>query len=154
MASSGHEGQCYSAPLRDEDRVICIAVVSGITPCLAMAMAIASGCEYFELVILYGSRREDNFIYRQELAAITAKCPKVRVVHVLSEETKDGFEHGFINAELISRYAAGKPFSVFMCGPSAMYEFVTTECDKLGLDTKHLRVEVATAPASPAGRAA
>ncbi|MCD8308154.1 MAG: hypothetical protein LUD51_08035 [Clostridia bacterium] len=32
---------------------------------------------------------------------------KIRVVYVLSDEAKEGYEHGFISAEIISRYISG-----------------------------------------------
>ena len=48
------------------------------------------------------------------------------VVHVLSDEEKPGFEHGFITAELIKKYG-GEEYSIFMCGPQAMYNFLDGE---------------------------
>ena len=40
---------------------------------------------------------------------------KIRVVYVLSDEQAEGFEHGFITAELIKKYISGD-FTVMMCG--------------------------------------
>ena len=57
---------------------------------------------------------------------------KVKVVHVLSEEESSCFEHGFITADIIKKYAADE-CSIFMCGPAAMYDFVGRELDKLSL---------------------
>ena len=56
----------------------------------------------------------------------------IKVVHVLSEETREDCESGFITAELISRYLpANGTCSIFMCGPEAMYKFVGKEVEKL-----------------------
>ena len=62
-------------------------------------------------------------------------------MHVLSDEEKPGFEHGFITAELIKKYG-GEEYSIFMCGPQAMYNFLDGEIAKLGLRRKFVRREL------------
>lgn len=141
VIASGGEGQFYYEDLRDAKNVIALAGGSGITPFLSMAYAIRDGIEDFNLTIIFGSRTEENILFRQELDAICAACDKVKVVHVLSDEEKEGYEHGFITAELIQKYAKD-PYSVFICGPEAMYRFVSGEIDKLGLPGKNVRREM------------
>jgi len=141
VIASGGEGQFYYEGLRDAKNVVALAGGSGITPFLSMAYAIRDGIEDFNLTIIFGSRTEENILFREELDAICAACDKVKVVHVLSDEEKDGFEHGFITAELIQKYAKD-PYSVFICGPEAMYRFVSGEIDKLGLPGKNVRREM------------
>ena len=140
IASAG-EGQFYYENLRDAKNVVALAGGSGITPFLSMAYAIRDGIEDFNLTILFGSRTEETILFREELDAICAACPKVKVVHVLSHEEKEGFEHGFITAELIKKYAQ-EPYSVFICGPEAMYRFVAAEIEKLELPRKNVRREL------------
>lgn len=136
-------GNFYYEDLRDEADVIALAGGSGITPFLSMAHAIADGTEDFNLTILFGSRTKDSILFKKELDAIAKECSKVKVVYVLSDEKKRGYENGFINAELISKYAPkDKAYSVFMCGPEAMYRFAEKELEKLGLDRKHIRREL------------
>ncbi|MBE6919086.1 MAG: iron-sulfur cluster-binding domain-containing protein [Ruminococcaceae bacterium] len=141
VIASGGEGQFYYEGLRDAKNVVALAGGSGITPFLSMAYAIRDGIEDFNLTIIFGSRTEENILFREELDAICAACDKVKVVHVLSDEEKEGFEHGFITAELIQKYAKD-PYSVFICGPEAMYRFVSGEIDKLGLPGKNVRREM------------
>lgn len=142
ISVSAPQGHLYYEPLRDEKKVLALAGGSGITPFAGMAYALRDGYEDFDLTIIYGSRTENDILYRRELDEIAAACDKVHVVHVLSDEEKPGFEHGFISAELIEKYAAGEPVSVFMCGPQAMYNFLDNEVTKLGLDHKHVRREL------------
>lgn len=141
VIASGGEGQFYYEGLRDAKNVVALAGGSGITPFLSMAYAIRDGIEDFNLTIIFGSRTEENILFREELDAICAACDKVKVVHVLSDEEKEGYEHGFITAELIQKYAKD-PYSVFICGPEAMYRFVSGEIDKLGLPGKNVRREM------------
>ena len=141
VIASGGEGQFYYEGLRDAKNVVALAGGSGITPFLSMAYAIRDGIEDFNLTIIFGSRTEENILFREELDAICAACNKVKVVHVLSDEEKEGYEHGFITAQLIQKYAKD-PYSVFICGPEAMYRFVSGEIDKLGLPGKNVRREM------------
>lgn len=139
---SAPQGHLYYEPLRDEKHVLALAGGSGITPFMGMAYAVRDGYEDFDLTIIYGSVAEKDIIYRKELDELCAACEKVHVVYVLSGEEREGFEKGFITAELIKKFAGGKTVSVFMCGPQAMYNFLDGEIKKLGYDHKHVRREL------------
>ena len=141
VLSSGPQGNFYYEELRDPKNIVALAGGSGITPFLSMAQAIAEGTEDFDLTILFGSRTREQILFRKELDWIALKCNKVHVVHVLSDEEAEGFEHGFITADLIRKYAK-EPYSVFVCGPEAMYKFLKGELDKLGLPKKNIRCEM------------
>ncbi|MBQ9878942.1 MAG: iron-sulfur cluster-binding domain-containing protein [Clostridia bacterium] len=133
-------------PLRDAQKVIGIAGGSGITPFLSFANAIADGDEDFELTLLYGSRNEKAELFREELDALAEKTEKFRIVHVYSDDDvpeSDGYEKGFVTADLIKKYAPeGEPYSLFICGPQAMYNFVDEEIKKLDLPRKYVRHEL------------
>jgi len=140
---SGPLGDFYYQDLRDAKNVIAIAGGSGITPFYSMASAIADGIEDFNMTILYGSRKADGILLKDEIEAVAARSGgRVKVVHVLSEDKLEGYEHGFINAELIKKYAPEGDYSVFMCGPKAMYVFGEGECRKLGLPKRRYRMEM------------
>ena len=141
VISSAPEGQFYYENLRDSKHVIALAGGSGITPFLSMAYALRDGDEDFNMTLIYGSRTEDDILFRKELDDIAAACSKVKVVHVLSDEDKEGFESGFITAELIKKYMAGDD-SIFICGPEAMYRFVDKEVARLGLPRRLVRHEM------------
>ncbi len=145
---SGPEGPFSYEPLRDEKEVVGLAGGSGITPFMAMAAAILDGTEDFRLTLLYGSRTKADILYAEELERICAATDKVKVVHVLSEEEAEGFEHGFIGAELIKKYAP-ETYTLYICGPRAMHDFLAGELPGLGLDQKHIRREFVPAPSSP-----
>ncbi len=145
---SGPEGPFSYEPLRDEKEVVGLAGGSGITPFMAMANAILDGTEDFRLTLLYGSRTRADILYAEELEKICAATDKVKVVHVLSEEEAEGYEHGFIGAELIEKYAP-ETYTLYICGPRAMHDFLAGELPRLGLDQKHIRREFVPAPSSP-----
>ncbi len=129
-------------PLRDAKTVIGVAGGSGITPFRSLAKAIADGDEDAKLVLLYGSRTMADAVFRDELKALETACPHFKLVNVLSEENCDGCESGFVTAELIKKYAPEGDYSIFLCGPQAMYNFVDKEITTLGLRKKFVRHEL------------
>lgn len=140
VIASDPQGFFYYEDLRDAKHVVGLAGGSGITPFLSMAYALRDGAEDFELTLLYGSRDEESILFRKELDEVAAACPKFRVVHVLSDEEKAGYEHGFVTAELIKKYApADAEYSVFLCGPEGMYRFLKPEIEKLALPERLFR---------------
>ena len=140
---SGPLGDFYYDRIRDAKNVVALAGGSGITPFFSMAEAIADGIEDFELTILYGSRTAEGILLREELDAVAA-CSggRVKVVHVLSDEEREGYEHGFLTAELVKKYAPEGDYSVFMCGPQAMYDYEERELQKLSLPRRRIRREL------------
>ena len=140
---SGPLGDFYYQNLRDAKQVVALAGGSGITPFYSMAAAIVDGIEDFDMTILYGSRTADGILLKDEIEELAARSGgRVKVVHVLSHEEKEGYEHGFLTAELIKKYAPEGDYSVFMCGPKAMYVFGEGECKKLGLPKRRYRMEM------------
>lgn len=140
VTASDPQGFFYYEDLRDAKTVVGLAGGSGITPFLSMAYAIRDGIEDFNLTLLYGSRDEENILFKKELDDIAAQCPKFKVIHVLSDEQTGNHEHGFITAELIKKYApVNAEYSVYLCGPEAMYKFLKPEIKKLGLPERLFR---------------
>lgn len=140
VLSYAPNGFFYYEDLRDCPDIIALAGGAGITPFMAMAQAIADGTEDFNLTIIFNSRTEESVLFKTELDKICAETDKVKVVHVLSREEKEGFESGHITAELIRKYAP-ESYSVYICGPENMYKSVLEEVRKLGVPERLIRHE-------------
>ena len=123
--------------LRDKKRIVCIAGGAGITPFLSMAKSMAEGDEDYEMTLFYGARDEARIAYKQELDALAAKG--LRVVYVLSDEERPGYEHGFVSAQLLEKYVDIRDVTFFLCGPQAMYSFVLKELAPYNLPVKAVR---------------
>lgn len=144
VITSDPQGQFYYEDLRDAKHIIALAGGSGITPFLSMAAAIVEGSEDFNLTILFGSRTVEAILFKDELDKLAEQSKgKVKVVHILSDEEVDGYEHGFISADIIKKYAPeGEDYSIFVCGPEAMYKFAKKEVAKLNLPRRLVRSEL------------
>lgn len=145
VRASSPEGVFTYEPLRDAKHIVGIAGGCGITPFLSLAKAIADGDEDATLTLLYGSRTAKDILFKEEFDAIAAACPAFKRIDILSDGDgeEEGCERGFITAELIKKYAPqGEDYSLFLCGPQAMYCFVDKEIEKLGIRGKFVRREV------------
>ena len=129
-------------PLRDASTVVAVVGGSSITPFRSLAMAIADGDEDCDLVLLYGSRTLEDTMFRKDLEELAANCSRIKLVNVLSHEEREGYEHGFITADLIRKYAPEGEYSLFVCGPQVMRNFVDKEIATLGLRKKFIRNEL------------
>ncbi len=142
VVSSGPLGNFTYEPLRDAKTVIGIAGGSGISVFYSLAKAVKEGTEDFSLTVLYGSKTEKDILLKNELEELASGCEKIKIVNVLSDEKKDGFENGFIGADLIKKYAGTDSYSVFVCGPKAMYDFLEKEIPALNIRRKFVRFEL------------
>ena len=129
-------------PLRDAATVVGVVGGSSITPFRSLAKAIADGDEDCDLVIIYGSRTLADTMFQEDLKALEASCPRIKLVNVFSHEEREGYEHGFITADLIRKYAPEGEYSLFVCGPQVMRNFVDKEIETLGLRRKFIRNEL------------
>lgn len=136
------EGNMVYNPLRDAQNIIAIAGGSGITPFLSLARAIAEGDEDCSLTLLYGCRKSDEILFRNELDALSEGNEKINVVYVLSHSDEEGYEKGFVGADIIRKYAPEGKYSIFVCGPEGLYKFLEAELPKLEIERKFIRFEV------------
>lgn len=131
-------GDFCHEPVKDAEQLVGLAGGSGVTPFYSMAQAIADGTMDCALTLFYGAKTEAELIFKKELDALVSE--KFKVVYVLSDEEKAGYEHGFIGADLIKKYVSGD-FTAMLCGPAAMYAFADKELASLGLPLRRIRKE-------------
>lgn len=153
-------GHFYYEKVRDAKHVIALAGGSGITPFRAMASAIADGYDDYDLTIIYGSRTKEDILFYDDFAEFEKRSKKVHVVHVLSDEKRDGFAHGFLTSDLIQRYLPKKtgifgggkerPVSFFVCGPKGLYDYIGSQLESFHLEKKWIRYELFGAQMNPA----
>ena len=136
------EGNMTYCPLRDAENIVAIAGGSGITPFLSLARAIDQGDEDCTLTLLYGCRTSDEILFKSELDLLSEKNDKINVVYVLSHSDEEGYEKGFVGADIIKKYAPRGNYSIFVCGPGGMYKFLEAELPKLQIERKYIRFEV------------
>lgn len=138
LTLSEPSGDFYHDNLRDADNVVAIAGGCGVTPFRSMIHAILEGSENYRLTLIYGSRTCSDIIFKKALEDLSDE--RIRVITVLSDEKAEGYEHGFITADILKKYVP-ESASFFLCGPDAMYEFMEGELKKLEIARKYIRQE-------------
>lgn len=136
------EGNMTYCPLRDAENIVAVAGGSGITPFLSLARAIAQGDEDCTLTLLYGCRTSEEILFKAELDLLSEKNEKINVIYVLSHSDEQGYEKGFVGADIIKKYAPEGNYSIFVCGPGGLYKYLETELPKLEKERKYIRFEV------------
>lgn len=150
LVVSGPFGEFTYNPLRDAKTVIGIAGGVGITPFRSYIKAITDGAEDFNLILFYGIADPKDIVCRDELDKL-ALHDNIKIIYVMSGDSNvpEGFEKGFVTAELIKKYAPEGDYSVFVCGPDVMYRYLDEELRKLNLRRKFIRFDYRGEPLSP-----
>ena len=136
------EGNMTYCPLRDAENIVAVAGGSGITPFLSLARAIDQGDEDCTLTLLYGCRTSDEILFKTELDRLSENNERINVIYVLSHSDEEGYEKGFVGADIIKKYAPEGKYSIFVCGPGGLYKFLESELPKLEIERKYIRFEV------------
>ncbi|MAW88530.1 MAG: flavodoxin reductase [Phyllobacteriaceae bacterium] len=107
-----------------------IAGGAGITPFLALLRDLKTRNALAGNTLVFANKTEEDIICRDELA----KMPGLKVVHVLSEESKSGMHHGMVDADLLNEITGGNLNQEFyLCGPPPMMEAVKGHLEELGV---------------------
>jgi ferredoxin-NADP reductase len=159
LTSSGPDGGFVYNPLIHGRRLVYIAGGSGITPFMSMIREACDRRLDRHITLIYGNRSEDDIIYHAELCALAARHANLVYVPVIEQPGAryDG-EKGFMTGDLVER-AAGTltEATIYLCGPSAMYDFCLAEVEDRGVPRRRIRremfgppVQVSQSPGWPA----
>ncbi|MFI1355990.1 FAD-binding oxidoreductase [Streptomyces sp. NPDC020898] len=151
FTSGGPMGTFCHDPLFHGDDIVFLAGGSGVAPAMSLIREIVDLGLPRRMTLLYGSRRSDDIIFRDELDAVARRHPNIVVHHVLAEAEPDWT--GAVkplDARLIDKLAgplAGR--MTYMCGPAYKYPYLIDELESLGHPGRRIRKEanyIAVAP--------
>ena len=146
--ASAPAGHLCPSSIRDERRIVCVAGGIGITPFLALAHAVANGDEEFQLTVVCSNRTCSDALFHDELEHL-AECSngRVRIVHTLTREEKEGFRSGRVSAAMLSEVCDLAGSSFFICGPNAMGSALEADLLAAGVSRRRVRRETFTTAA-------
>lgn len=136
---------------------------SGITPLLSLAKTIVEAEPQSSVFLLYGSRHEDQIIFKEELDLLSKRYEgQFAVEHIISRPRREKTgglagligkgkiswlgRTGRISAAEVERFLSARPnrnpvAEYFICGPGTMIDTVEQALLNLGIDKKHLHTE-------------
>nr|WP_305182746.1 iron-sulfur cluster-binding domain-containing protein [uncultured Schaedlerella sp.] len=143
LEANGPAGVFRYHPVFHSKRSVFLGGGSGITPFVSMIRTALESGEDRDMTLLYGSRTEELAMYHGELAAFAEGHPNFHYTLILSDEEKEGMEHGFIDAERIRAHVPDiLDCTYYMCGPAVMMEFCRKALDELQIPGRSIRREV------------
>jgi len=87
---------------------------------------LADRCLRRRIHLFYGCRKEDDVIFQMELEHIAAAYPNFTWDLIVSEpDTAYRGLKGFITAQLIKERLGDIDWMFYLCGPPAMYQFLS-----------------------------
>ncbi len=151
FTSTGPAGQFVYNPMFHERELVFMAGGSGITPFMSMIREVTDRGLDRNITLVYGSRVEEDIIFKTELEERAARHQNLSVHPVISEPTP-GYSGltGFITSELIQQILGDTtPTMFYICGPEIMYDFCLAELKKVGVQDKRIRREAFGPPQDP-----
>lgn len=112
----------FVLPYDHTEPVALVAGGIGVTPFRSHLAYLASARRPQDVVLYYCNNTATEIAYRNEFAYFATEIP-LRVVHVLAKEEKVGaeYEHGFLNADIITRRTPDyRDRTWYLSGPPGM----------------------------------
>lgn len=116
---------------------IFLAGGAGITPFLPILKKLESENKAFGHQLLFANKKEKDIFLQKRLSEILGDD----FINFLSEEDKDDYEHGHINADMIKENSNTLKQFFYVCGPPKMIEHIIDELNSLGVDTELIVTE-------------
>jgi ferredoxin-NADP reductase len=116
---------------------IFIAGGAGITPFLAILKNLERNGKVAGNKLIFANKTWDDIILKEYFENLLGK----NFINILSEETKPGYEHGFVTADFIKKHTNEGLKYYYLCGPKPMMKAVGEALASLGIDKNHIVVE-------------
>ncbi|HSI03568.1 MAG TPA: 2Fe-2S iron-sulfur cluster-binding protein, partial [Myxococcota bacterium] len=148
---SAPKGQ-FVFDLHDPTPAVLLAGGVGVTPLLAMVKEVARTGSQREIHLYYGAATPRDFVRPDELRAIAAEYPNIKVHLICSRP--DGFaagvdfdHQGRISLDLLKQTLPKQRYEFYMCGPAGMMSSLTTGLQQHGVSARDIHSEAfAAAP--------
>lgn len=106
-----------------------IAGGAGITPFIAIFRHLEKNNKVGNNKLLFANKTKADIILEDKFNQLLGK----NFTNVLSDEQLDGYEHGFVNAELIKKCAGSSSSYYYLCGPDPMMNAVEKQLHSIGI---------------------
>lgn len=111
-----------------------IAGGAGVTPFIAIFKQLEKENAIGGNKLIFANKTKSDIILEDRFDTLLGP----NFINVLSRETVAGYEQGFVTAALITKYTAGKPGYIYLCGPDPMMAAVQDELTALGIKDDHI----------------
>lgn len=113
---------------------IFIAGGAGITPMLAIIRDLEHQHHLGKNKLIFANKTKEDIIMEGKFNQLLGK----NFINILSNEDLEGYEHGYVSAELIKKYQDPDLKYYYLCGPPPMMDAVEKHLAALGIDEAHI----------------
>lgn len=110
---------------------IFIAGGSGITPFIAILKQLEKESKIGNNKLIFANKTKADIILEDHFQKLLGN----NFINVLSDETIENYEHGFISADLIKKQLTGNLQYFYLCGPDPMMQAVEKHLASLGISS-------------------
>ncbi len=111
-----------------------IAGGAGITPFKAILKDLERNNQLGNNKLVFANKTEADIIWKEGFEKMLGD----RFVNILSDEDKDGYDHGFVTADYIKSQTEDNTKYYYLCGPPPMMDAVEKAFSELGIDEEHI----------------
>lgn len=108
---------------------IFIAGGAGITPFIPILKELDKQGKAENNKLIFANKKQEDIILRAEFEKLLGK----NFINILSAEEVEGYEHGYVNSELIRKYSDENLKYYYLCGPDPMMDAVVKQLEELGV---------------------
>lgn len=106
-----------------------IAGGAGITPFIPILKELGKQGKAENNKLIFANKKQEDIILRAEFEKLLGK----NFINILSAEEVEGYEHGYVNSELIRKYSDENLKYYYLCGPDPMMDAVVKQLEELGV---------------------
>lgn len=130
---------------QDADSIVLIAGGVGVTPMMSIIRYLTERSWFGDIYLIYGSKREEEVVFREELEYLQDRYDNLHVVLTASDVNPQTWPYGTgrITKELIaSSVPEIASRHIHLCGPKPMMEAMKTILAELGVPPQQVEAEV------------
>ncbi|HEY6913034.1 MAG TPA: FAD-binding oxidoreductase [Paludibacter sp.] len=106
-----------------------IAGGAGVTPFIAIFKQLERNNQVGTNKLIFANKTKADIILEERFHTLLGN----KFINILSDEEIDGYEHGYISAELIKKHMDGQSNYFYLCGPPPMMTAVEKHLSSLGI---------------------
>ena len=132
----------FLLPRENRSPLVFLAGGVGITPFLSMLEALKSRKLRQSVLLLYANRNRARTVFFQELQELAERHRKIKIIFVMSRDSRWSGERGRINEPLLRKYV--KDFKTpwfYVCGKPQMTGSLSVILLKLGVPGARIKTE-------------
>jgi CDP-4-dehydro-6-deoxyglucose reductase len=135
----------FVLPEKIENDICFIATGTGIAPLRSMVHHILNNSlERRNLYMVFGSRKQQDLLYHQEMLDYQQKHPEFKFIPVLSREEPSTWagKHGYVHSVYEEIFADRRKAHFYICGWKAMIMEARDRLTQMGYGKEHIKYEL------------